>query len=47
MQMLTALHHGDRIIVRRAAEHVRFLHAKGWNYFDTLRNKLHWNEGGF
>ncbi|MDR0275301.1 MAG: NAD kinase [Burkholderiaceae bacterium] len=47
MQLLTALRHGDRIVVRRAQERVRFLHAKGWNYFDTLRNKLHWNEGGF
>ena len=25
---------------------VRFLHPKGWSYFDTLRKKLHWNEGG-
>jgi len=25
---------------------VRFLHPRGWSYFDTLRKKLHWNEGG-
>ncbi|MDB5868784.1 MAG: kinase, partial [Polaromonas sp.] len=25
---------------------MRFLHPKGWSYFDTLRKKLHWNEGG-
>jgi len=24
---------------------VRFLHPEGWNYFDTLRKKMHWNEG--
>jgi NAD+ kinase len=24
---------------------VRFLHPAGWNYFDTLRKKMHWNEG--
>jgi NAD+ kinase len=24
---------------------VRFLHPRGWTFFDTLRNKLHWNEG--
>jgi NAD+ kinase len=24
---------------------VRFLHPVGWSYFDTLREKLHWNEG--
>jgi NAD+ kinase len=37
---------GDRIIVRRSEHHVRFLHPEGWNYFDTLRKKMHWNEGG-
>jgi NAD+ kinase len=24
---------------------VCFLHPAGWNYFDTLRKKMHWNEG--
>jgi NAD+ kinase len=24
---------------------VRFLHPRGWSYFDTLRKKLHWYEG--
>ena len=46
MQSLSALHHGDRIIVRRSEFSVRFLHPRGWNYFDTLRKKLRWNEGG-
>lgn len=45
MQTLTALQHGDRIHVRRAEHTVRFLHPRGWSYFDTLRKKLHWNEG--
>lgn len=45
MQSLAALHHGDRIVVRRSEHSVRFLHPRGWNYFDTLRQKLHWNEG--
>lgn len=45
MQSLTSLHHGDRILVRRSAHSVRFLHPRGWTYFDTLRQKLHWNEG--
>jgi len=40
------LMHGDRIVVRRSEHSVRFLHPKGWTYFDTLRHKLHWNEGG-
>ena len=46
MQSLASLVHGDRIMVRRSQHKVRFLHPKGWNYFDTLRRKLHWNEGG-
>ncbi len=45
MQSLTSLQHGDRITVRRSEHQMRFLHPKGWNYFDTLRKKLHWNEG--
>ncbi|MGE3348516.1 MAG: NAD kinase [Ramlibacter sp.] len=45
MQSLASLLHGDRITVRRSQHHVRFLHPKGWSYFDTLRKKLHWNEG--
>ena len=42
MQSLTSLAHGDRIVVRRSAHHVRFLHPRGWSYFATLRSKLHW-----
>ncbi|MBK6294498.1 MAG: NAD kinase [Rhodoferax sp.] len=45
MQSLASLLHGDRIVVTRSQHHVRFLHPKGWTYFDTLRQKLHWNEG--
>jgi NAD+ kinase len=45
MQSLASLMHGDRIIMTRSKHHVRFLHPKGWTYFDTLRQKLHWNEG--
>lgn len=45
MQSLASLLHGDRIVVTRSKYHVRFLHPKGWSYFDTLRQKLHWNEG--
>jgi NAD+ kinase len=46
MQSLASLLHGDRITVRRSEHKVRFLHPKGWSYFDTLRRKLHWYEGG-
>jgi NAD+ kinase len=45
MQSLASLAIGDRITVRRSQHQVRFLHPEGWNYFDTLRKKMHWNEG--
>jgi NAD+ kinase len=45
MQSMAALMPGDRIVVTRSQYHVRFLHPKGWSYFDTLRQKMHWNEG--
>jgi NAD+ kinase len=45
MQSLASLLHGDRITVQRSQHHARFLHPKGWSFFDTLRKKLHWNEG--
>ena len=45
MQSLASLIHGDRIEVTRSDHQVRFLHPQGWSYFDTLRQKMHWNEG--
>ncbi len=45
MQSLASLAIGDRVLVRKAAYTARFLHPKGWSYYDTLRRKLHWNEG--
>ncbi|MBC7603482.1 MAG: NAD kinase [Ramlibacter sp.] len=45
MQSLASLLKGDRIIVKRSQHRVRFLHPLGWTYFDTLRKKMHWNEG--
>jgi NAD+ kinase len=45
MQSLASLLRGDRITVRRSQHRVRFLHPRGWSYFDTLRKKLHWYEG--
>jgi NAD+ kinase len=45
MQSLASLLHGDRIQVRRSANQVRFLHPLGWNFYATLRRKLHWNSG--
>jgi len=45
MQSLASLLIGDRVSVKRSQHRVRFLHPRGWTYFDTLRKKLHWNEG--
>lgn len=44
-QSLASLMHGDRIVVTRSEHKVKFLHPTGWSYFDTLRQKMHWNEG--
>ena len=45
MQSMASLLQGDRIVVTKSQHKVRFLHPKGWTYFDTLRQKMHWNEG--
>jgi len=45
MQSMAALLRGDRIVVSRSQHTMHFLHPRGWSYFDTLRKKLHWNEG--
>ena len=44
MQTLTSLAHHDRIIIRRSAHAITFLHPLGWYYYVMLREKLHWNE---
>lgn len=44
MQSLSSVEVGNRITVTRSARQVTFIHPEGWNYFETLRNKLHWNE---
>jgi NAD+ kinase len=35
---------GDRVVIRRAHHTVRLLHPENHNYYDTLRQKLHWGE---
>jgi len=44
MQSLASLQHHDRVVIRRSEHAVTFLHPQGWSYYDTLREKLHWNE---
>jgi len=44
MQSLTSLLPGDRIVVRRSDKTIKLLHPVGYNYYATLRKKLHWHE---
>ena len=39
-----AIAEGDRMILRRSADAVRFVHPPGYRYFATLREKLGWSE---
>lgn len=41
---LTELAEGDRLVLRRAADAVRFVHPPGYSYFAMLREKLSWSE---
>ena len=43
-QSFANLNYYDRIRIKRATNTITFLHPEGWSYYDTLRNKLHWNE---
>lgn len=44
MQSFASLLLHDRIHIKRSEHRITFMHPKGWNYYDTLREKLHWNE---
>jgi len=44
MQSVARLQHGDKIIVKNSEHTITFLHPADWSYYDTLREKLHWNE---
>ena len=44
MQTFASLQHHDFISIKRSPHTVTFLHPLGWSYYDTLREKLHWNE---
>ncbi len=43
MQSFSKLGPGDLVRVRRSARVATLLHPAGYNYFATLRQKLHWN----
>ena len=40
----TELRDGDRVVIRRSPDSVRFVHPPGYRYFATLREKLRWSE---
>ncbi len=43
MQHFSPLQPGDIVQARRSKDQVTLLHPAGYNYFETLRRKLHWN----
>jgi NAD+ kinase len=43
MQLFSPLRAGDVVRAQLSADRVTLLHPIGYNYFETLRRKLHWN----
>ena len=43
MQLFSPLRSGDVVRAHLSADKVTLLHPVGYNYFETLRRKLHWN----
>jgi NAD+ kinase len=41
---LTDMAEGDRLVLKRSTDTVRFVHPPGYRYFATLREKLRWSE---
>ena len=41
---LADMQEGDRLLLKRSADVVRFVHPPGYRYFATLRGKLGWGE---
>ncbi len=44
MQSFAHLVAGDQIHIQRSSHHISFYHPRNWNYYHTLREKMHWNE---
>jgi NAD+ kinase len=44
MQTFASLQAQDRIVIQRSPHAITFLHPEDWSYYNTLREKLHWNE---
>jgi len=41
---LTDMAEGDRLVLRRSSQSIRFVHPPGYSYFAMLREKLRWSE---
>jgi NAD+ kinase len=41
---LTDLQEGDRLVLKRSADSIRFVHPPGYGYFTMLREKLRWSK---
>ena len=41
------LSEGDKLVLKRSADAMRFVHPPGYKYFATLREKLRWSEAPF
>jgi len=41
---LADMHEGDRLVMRRSADAIRFVHPPGYSYFAVLREKLRWSK---
>ena len=41
---LTDMHEGDRLVLKRSANSIRFVHPPGYSYFMMLREKLRWSK---
>ena len=41
---LTELQEGDRLVLTRSADAIRFVHPPGYSYFTMLREKLRWSK---
>ena len=45
MQSFASLLPQDQVRIQRSRHKARFLHPRGWSYYATLRQKLHWHAG--
>jgi NAD+ kinase len=41
---LTDLQEGDKLVLKRSADAIRFVHPPGYSYFTMLREKLRWSK---